>query len=260
MTLRKRAAELLAQQAGSKDAKTGEVARAALLTALATAPWELATTIAGGLAKSDVAAEQLLALAEAGKVSPALLRNNAVATGLVGRPQALKDRAAALTKDLPPEDARLDGVIAQRVTEYRAAKLNPEHGKQLFQQQCAACHKVKNVGGNIGPNLDGVASRGVHRLIEDILDPNRNVDPAFRQTIVETKDGRMLAGVNIRTEGEVILLNDATGQEQSIAKAQVKSQTQSRMSLMPPTFEQTLGGNDFNDVLAFLMNEGAAVQ
>jgi putative heme-binding domain-containing protein len=254
MTLRKRAAELLGQ------AKDDRAAREALIAALPVAPWELATVIAAGLAKSDSGAEQLIAMLETGKSSPALLRNNAVAGSLAGRPQALRDRAATLTKDLPPEDARLDGVIAKRVEEFRVAQPDAAHGAQVFQQNCAACHKVKSQGGNVGPNLDGVGSRGVHRLVEDILDPNRNVDPAFRQTIIETADGRTLAGVNLRTEGELVLVNDVTGQEQSVPKAQLKSQTQSKLSLMPPVFEQTLGGKDFNDLLAFLLNESAATR
>jgi putative heme-binding domain-containing protein len=112
---------------------------------------------------------------------------------------------------------------------------------------------VKGQGGNIGPNLDGVGVRGLHRLLEDILDPNRNVDPAFRQTVIETNVGRMIAGVNVRAEGELVLLNDAEGKEQSVVKKQIKSQTASRLSLMPPTFEQTLSGKDLNDVVAYLL-------
>src|SRR5439155_11257378 len=72
MILRKRAAELLGQSGDRSVA-------APLLAALRVAPWELATAIAGSLAKTDGGCEQLLALIESGKASPALLRNNAVA-------------------------------------------------------------------------------------------------------------------------------------------------------------------------------------
>jgi putative heme-binding domain-containing protein len=164
----------------------------------------------------------------------------------------MKDHAAALTKDLPPEDTRLDKVIADRVKAIAAVTIDPTHGGAIFQQQCAACHKVKNVGGNIGPNLDGVVSRGIPRLIEDILDPNRNVDPAFRQTVIETNDGRTIAGVNLRTQGELLVLNDVEGKEVSVTKAQVKAQTNSQQSLMPAIFEQALSEKDLADLVAFL--------
>jgi putative heme-binding domain-containing protein len=115
------------------------------------------------------------------------------------------------------------------------------------------CHRFRNEGGNVGPNLDAVAARGVHRLVEDILDPNRNVDPAFRQTIIETTDGRSLAGINPLEEGELLLLNDVTGAAISIPKTAVKSRTNSKLSLMPSAFEQAMPAEDLNDILAFLL-------
>ena len=235
--MRKRAADLLGQ------INTPET-RTSLAAALSTAPWDLATSIGGALAKSDAGAEALLAVIDAGKASPALLRNNAVAGPFATRAPAFKDRAVTLTKDLPPEDARLDKVIAERTEGYRQAKPDANHGQQVFQQNCFICHRLNGNGGNIGPNLDGIASRGIQRLLEDILDPSRNVDPAFRQTILETSDGRTLAGVGLRENGQLFVMSDATGKEISVPKAQVTSQTLSRISLMPPGFEQTLSPTD----------------
>jgi len=116
------------------------------------------------------------------------------------------------------------------------------------------CHKLRNQGANIGPALDGIGARGVPRVIEDILDPNRNVDPIFRQTIVETSDGQTLAGLNAHIEGELLVLTDATGKQVSVPRTNVKTQTQSKLSLMPPIFETTIAPADFNDLLAFLFN------
>ncbi len=243
--LQKRAAELLAETGGDE-------AHAALAAALPTAPWELALALAGGLARNDQASEQLLGLLESGKASPALLRNQAVAGRLAGRAQPLRDRAGKLTANLPPEDARLDQVIKQRIGVLGKRQADLAKGQQLFQQQCAACHKVKDLGGNIAPSLDGVATRGLHRLVEDILDPNRNVDPAFRQSVIETVDGRTLAGVNLRTEGEMLVFSNVEGKTVSVPKAEVKTQTDSRLSLMPAVFEQTLSEGDFGDLIAFL--------
>ena len=251
MTLRKRAAELLGQRLGKADDK--DSAATLLNDALKAAPWELATTIATSLAQHDGACTDMLALLEQGKASPALLRQKAVAASLEKRSQPLRDRAASLTKDLPPEDSRLDKVIGERANEYRAAKLDAAHGQQVFLQQCAVCHKLSGTGGNIGPNLDGVGVRGVHRLVEDILDPNRNVDPAFRQTVVETADGRTLAGVNLRTEGSLLVLNDAAGNVVSVPAAEARTQTTTRLSLMPSAFEQTLSAHDLQSVVAYLI-------
>ncbi len=247
MTLRKRAAELLGQMTGNKNAQL------TLLATLPTAPSELAVTIAAGLAKKDDTTEALLIAIEQGKAAPAVLRHTLVASAVEKRAQPLRDRAAALTKDLPAEDARLDKLIADRVAAFRTAQPNAAHGAQVYAQQCAVCHRLQNTGANLGPALDGVGARGVHRLTEDILDPNRNVDPIFRQTVIETTDGETLAGLNAREEGQLLALTDATGKPISVPKAKVKTQTLSKLSLMPAAFEQTLPPSDLNDLLAYLL-------
>ena len=247
MPLRKRAAELLGQSAAQPDAA------AALLSALPAAPGELASVIGAGLASTDASCDKLLAVIESGKAAPALLRNVLVTALLDKRPEPLRQRAAALTKDLPPEDQRLDKVIAARADDFERAKPDPAHGAQVFQQTCAVCHRFKNIGATVGPQLDGIKTRGVHRVIEDILDPNRNVDPMFRQTFIETTDGQIIAGLNARVEGELVTLTDATGKPVSVPKAKVKTQTQSQLSLMPPGFESVIPAADFNDLLSYLM-------
>lgn len=165
----------------------------------------------------------------------------------------MRDRAAALTKDLPAEDARLDQLIAARVTAFNPARHDAVRGAQIFAQQCAICHRLQNVGANLGPALDGIGTRGLHRLAEDILDPNRNVDPIFRQTIVETTDGQTLAGLNSREEGEFVFLTDATGNPVSVPQAKVRSRTASKLSLMPSTFETAIPTPDFNDLPVYLL-------
>jgi putative heme-binding domain-containing protein len=248
MILRKRAAELLAQN-GITDV---------VLAALPNAPDELAISIGGALAKTDAGTTALLDLIDAGKTSPRLLLNRAVSGPLTARPKPLRDRAAALVKDLPPEDARLNAVIAERAAAFAKAKPDTAHGAQVFQTNCATCHRFRNAGGNVGPNLDGVIARGPARLVEDILDPNRNVDPLFRQTTLETTDGNFVLGANLRDQGNAIVLTDPTGKEVTIAKDRIKKQTASGLSLMPPIFESAIPAADFNDLLGYLLSPAAS--
>lgn len=247
MPLRKRAAELLGQSSDAADQK-------ALLAALGTAPGELAAVIAAGLARNPEGAATLVSAVENGKASAALLKTALVAAASEKWPEELKAQTAKLTADLPPEDARIDGVIAQRVDEFRNAKADPAHGAEVFRQTCTVCHQLKNQGANIGPALDGIGARGIHRLMEDILDPNRNVDPMFRQTAIETTEGQTFAGLNPRTEGALRVLTDATGKNVTIPVANVKSETQSKLSLMPVGFESAIPKQDFYDLIAFLLS------
>ncbi len=110
------------------------------------------------------------------------------------------------------------------------------------------------MGGNVGPNLDGVIARGPARLIEDILDPNRNVDPLFRVTTIETTDGQTLVGGNVRDQGGTLLLTDPTGKDLTVEKSRIKKQAVSGLSLMPPAFEQAIPAADFYDLIGYLLS------
>ena len=246
MALRKKAVELF-------DGYLETPERDLLLEILPTAPGELAIAIATQLSKTDASCADLLAVIELGKTSPAVLRNTLVATALEKRAQPLRDRAAALSKDLPAEDARLDQLIADRVAAFDPARHDAGRGAQVFAQQCAICHSLKNTGVHLGPALDGIGARGLHRVAEDILDPNRNVDPIFRQTVIKTTDGQTLTGVNAREEGELHVLTDGTGKSVSVSKGRVESLTASKLSLMPAVFETSIPASDFHDLLAYLL-------
>jgi putative heme-binding domain-containing protein len=245
--LRKAAAEVLGA------APTDAPGRAALREAFATASADLALSLAVALAKSDAGAADLLDLAATGKVRPALLKHRYVVTALETRPAALRGRVAKLTGKLPPEDARLDALIAQRLGAAGNHKPDAARGRPLFATHCAACHRFRDTGGNIGPNLDGIGSRAQPRLVEDILDPNRNVDPVFRITTVTLKNGEPRAGMDFRDEGAQVRLRDpATGQDVTIARSEIGRIDASATSPMPATFETALTEAEFFDLLEYL--------
>ena len=151
------------------------------------------------------------------------------------------------------ERKRLDAVIAARSEGFDAARANTENGGALFKMHCAACHQIAGVGGVIGPQLDGIGSRGPARLAEDILDPNRNVDAHFYLTTVTRKDGSTVAGFLLAERGQVLVLVDAAGKEMRINGADIKGRETTSLSLMPTGFDQILNGDQFNDLLAWLL-------
>jgi putative heme-binding domain-containing protein len=245
--LRRAAAELL----GTPE--SGPEARAALVAAVPGASADLVLALAAALAKSDAGAEQLLELAAAGRVKPTLLRHRHLELAFEKRPVALRERVAALTRGLPGEDARLDALIAQRLAATTGFKGDRARGVGLFAQHCAACHRFRDEGGHLGPSLDGIASRTAARIVEDILDPNRNVDPAFRLTSVTLRSGDVRTGLNLREDGARLRLADpATGQDIHVAAADVVRRDTLDVSPMPATFETALSESDFLELVAYL--------
>jgi putative heme-binding domain-containing protein len=108
-------------------------------------------------------------------------------------------------------------------------------------------------GAKVGPQLDGVGVRGIDRLLEDIPDPNRNVDQAFRATALAIKNGQVLSGLVLREEGEVVVLADAQGKEVRIPKKDIEERTVSQLSPMPGNLAEQIPEADFYNLLGYLL-------
>ena len=91
-------------------------------------------------------------------------------------------------------------------------------------------------------------------MLEDILTPNRNVDAAFRATTLALLDGRTLTGLVTREEGEVVVIADAVGKEQRVAKADIESRTLTPLSPMPANFDVALSEREFRDLVGYLLD------
>ena len=239
------------------NAEAGQRGIDALTRAIPTLPSELAIATAAVLSKSDAGAANLIAEVKTGRTPAGLLTHAYVAPNLVERPALIREQVAALTRNLPSENARLDAVIGARLSAYNRARPKLSRGQEVFTQQCAACHKFRDVGGNIGPTLDGLASRGVARLMEDILDPSRNIDPMFRLTTLTDAKGATQTVMNLHQQGEDYVMNDVIGQPVTLPKRQVANLSVQTTSLMPGGFEVALSEDDLFNVIAFLVSSAA---
>jgi putative heme-binding domain-containing protein len=252
LSLREHAANLLAR---ANQPETQQQ----MLQALQAVPARLQTIIAAGLAGSAQGADKLLQAVEAGKASARLLLDRGVALKLESAHQAdlkkLKKRIEKLTEGLPAADQRIEELLRRRREGFLAARKNPRAGAEVFKKNCALCHQIAGEGARFGPQLDGIGLRGVDRLLEDILDPNRNVDQAFRQTALEMRKGQVVSGLLLKEEGAVLVLADAQGKEVRVNKADVAERNTTQMSPMPSNFAEQIPESDFYHLLAYLLEQ-----
>jgi putative heme-binding domain-containing protein len=234
-------------------------ARAELIKALPVAPARLQTAIAVGLASHPAGAEKLLEAVAAGKASARLLQERAVEVRLQGTNlPGLKERLVKLTEGLPPVERRLQQLFTQRRDGFRAAKPDLDLGLKLFEKNCANCHQLGGKGAKVGPQLDGIGLRGLDRLLEDMLDPNRNIDQAFRATTLALRNGQSLMGLVLREEGEVVILADSQGKELRVPKGEIEDRAVSPLSPMPANLVDQIPEADFYHLLAFLLAQQPA--
>ena len=105
------------------------------------------------------------------------------------------------------------------------------------------------------PQLDGIGLRGLDRLTEDLFDPNRNVDVAFRPTLLETEDGSTLAGL-IKQESETtVTLVDNQGKEIVVDVETIVGRQPSTLSLMPDSLAADIPETDMLNLLAYLLSQ-----
>jgi len=230
-----------------------------LRTVMQRVPTRLQTTLADTLSGDAPGAALLLTLIESGHATPRLLLAPALKNKLGALNDAkLNERATSITSKLPPADAILDTLIIERRREFARATKNHERGQAVYAKHCAACHKIADKGALVGPQLDGIGNRGLDRLLEDILDPNRNVDIAFRTTTLRLTDGRVLSGLIRREEGNQIILADNQGKELSVAKSDIDEQQKTPLSLMPANVGEITTPDEFADLMSYLLSQRAA--
>jgi putative heme-binding domain-containing protein len=201
----------------------------------------------------------LIALVEAGHASPRLLLRPTISQKLSAlKISGAQQRIKTLTAGLPAENAMIARRIAQLVAKYPQSGAVAQQGRAVFEKNCAACHKIGDQGALVGPQLDGIGNRGLPRLLEDLLDPNRNVDVAFRTTTLALTNGKIVSGLLRRAAGATLVLVNEQGKEFTVRKSDIEEQKQSHLSLMPANLIETIPERDFQNLLAYLLSQRPA--
>ena len=165
---------------------------------------------------------------------------------------AVREEAIAVLGPPPPEDR-------QTMVNAYSASLPDEPGdaaagRAVFRQHCVSCHKVEGAGHELGPSLAAMQARGPEAMLLGILDPNREVLPAFTARTAVGVDGRVVTGV-LKAEGDTsVTLVAAEGVEHLLARDEIDELIDTRRSLMPEGFERSIDPRAMNDLLAYLMS------
>jgi putative membrane-bound dehydrogenase-like protein len=157
--------------------------------------------------------------------------------------------------------ALLAGQVAadrQKVVDsYKGAltlKADAAQGKMVFKKNCAVCHRLENVGVEVGPDLlSALRTKTPETLLIDILDPSREVDPRYINYQVTTKAGRSFSGLMAAETASSVTLRRAEKAEDTILRSQIDDLQATAKSLMPEDLEKQMSRQDMADVIAYLM-------
>lgn len=141
--------------------------------------------------------------------------------------------------------------------ELLAIKGDASRGEKLFAAgvgQCAQCHRIGNVGKEVGPELSKIAQKLKTRekILASIVDPSAEIEDKFRPWTFVTEDGATLVGRILKRSDTEIELQDATGKNHQLAVESVEIEKLSTVSLMPPQLLATFTAQQAADLLAYL--------
>lgn len=180
---------------------------------------------------------------------------------------------AALRKFTTPEHQAVQAKIELGIEESiksidrialaaEVGKADPWAGMGVFLKEagarCTTCHKMENVGGNVGPALTGAfQSYSVEKLIESILEPSKELKEGYEAYKVALNNGRVLSGIKVSQDNETLVLREASGQEIRVPVAEIEEQARDNVSLMPVGLVADLSQKELAELLAFLRDKSA---
>ena len=83
-----------------------------------------------------------------------------------------------------------------------AGKKSFERGRSLFfSAKCASCHRLKGLGGAIGPDLTSIPYKFDEKyLVEAIVHPSNHISDQYGSSRVLTDEGQVLIGLVVKNE------------------------------------------------------------
>ena len=128
-------------------------------------------------------------------------------------------------------------------------------GKIVFDKKCAACHRLQQVGYEVGPNLNSLTDKSPRSLLASILDPSAVVEGKYLDYVVIGHDGRTWTGMLATETGSSITLLAADGKRESILRGDIDTLHSTGKSLMPDGLEKELTKQDMADLLEYVREE-----
>ncbi len=125
-------------------------------------------------------------------------------------------------------------------------------GKEVFRTICGQCHRLGDIGNDVGPPLRQLSEKSPQQLLETILDPNREIDPKYTSYSLLTGDGQVLTGIIQDESPGQVVLRSAGGISNTVSRAEIVQMKSSGNSLMPVGLEASISPEQMFQLIQFL--------
>jgi putative heme-binding domain-containing protein len=150
--------------------------------------------------------------------------------------------------------------LAARLDEVKTGR-NLSHGKAAFNDAlCIVCHRMGNIGGSVGPELAGAASKySLHDLLESMIEPSKVVSDQFLTYDIVKKDGESVSGriTDENAERIVVMPNPMSAETlEEVRLTDIARRAPSKISPMPTGLLNNLTAEEILDLLAYIQAGG----
>ncbi|MFL5240768.1 MAG: PVC-type heme-binding CxxCH protein [Gemmataceae bacterium] len=133
---------------------------------------------------------------------------------------------------------------------------DPRRGTEVFAKNCATCHKLGDVGHEVGPDLASLGDKSPQAIMIAVLDPNRAVEARYVNYTATTKAGLTHTGVLTSETGNSVTLVGPDGKKQVILRTDLEELISTGKSAMPEGLEKEIKPQDLADLIAHIRSVG----
>ncbi|QDU04824.1 Cytochrome c [Gimesia chilikensis] len=127
-----------------------------------------------------------------------------------------------------------------------------ERGLAIYKKNCAGCHKVGDMGHNVGPNMATTKNKSDHDLLIAILDPSREAQSNYNTYTIVTEQGKLFTGIIAAETATSYTIRRAEGKEDIILRNNIDTLLSNGVSLMPNGLEKEISPQQMADLLKFI--------
>lgn len=147
------------------------------------------------------------------------------------------------------------GDLAERVAVYRRAlggKRDVAAGRLVYEQNCVVCHKLGELGNEVGPSLASSSGKPDEAILLDVLDPHGKVEAEYKLYLLTGEGGETYAGVLASESATSVTLKGADGSTVDVLRKGIASMEASDFSLMPGDFHLRISPGEMADLIGYM--------
>ena len=140
------------------------------------------------------------------------------------------------------------------ITSISNMKGNAFSGDSIFTKNCSSCHRIKNKGMDVGPNLTEIKNKFQREaLLDAMINPNAGIVFGYEAWLITTKSGDSFFGFLVADGTQTVVVKDLSGIKHTIDTSTIASRQKQTSSLMPEPSSLGLTDQNLADIVEYLM-------